>query len=320
MQYIEDTKKLTEILRILALHKKDVKDYFQAELAPRMVAVNDQKRRIRLLFMLSNADRTSTGLENKGLIQSAQVFWNVLDNMITKCTKMAPKLAHSTFLKFLCNEIPGMDQKTANLFLKYIVMFQNEFKLGALNWVSWEPFLHVPLDIWVLRLISRKYLHVCNQAYENDFKQVTINKKTNRKIEDYPSPLFIQDRYTRLQNDFSIITATQIEPTITLDILWFIGSKYCSYRPLLCDICWINEFCSNKKVVDWSNTNVKTKSELKKDRNEAFKARAKNLRLTYRAVKNKYQNDYPGGIPFEEFIETQGGQAWLSKTLKGPLP
>jgi hypothetical protein len=319
MHYLEDIRKFTEILQILALHKKDVKDYFLAELAPRMATVNDPKQKIRLLFMLSNADRTSTGLENKGLVQSAQVFSNELDNLITACTKMTPKLAHSTFLEFLCNEIPGMDQKTANLFLKYLAMFQDEFGLGVLNWISWEPFLHVPLDIWVLRLISRKYLNVCNQAYENDFKQVTIIKKTNRKIEDYPSPLFTQDRYTRLQNDFSIITTTQTEPIITLDILWFIGSKYCSYRPLLCDICWVNEFCSNKKVVDWSSTNAKRKSELRKDRSEAAKARAKNLRSIVRKIENKYQNDYPGGIPFEEFVKTQSSQAWLSKTLKEPL-
>ena len=309
MKYIQDTPKLVKIFGILASHKMEIKYYYQAGLAPRILAFTSPMERARLLFTLSNADRTSTGSGNSGLIKSSAVFWNGLQDKINECSQMQPELAHNYFLHFLCDDIPGMDQKTANLYLKYLAMFQVEFNLNMLNWTSWEQFLHVPLDIWVLRLMSTKYLNICNQLYENDFKQTKTNKKTGRKVDDYPSPLFHSDRYVDLQNDLSEFADTQNENAIILDTLWFIGSKYCAHHPLLSERCWVREYCSNNTSINWNKVDMKTKPQIKNDRKEYNR----NVTKFSREVANRFKNEFPNQGSVTDFIQTKQGQAWFHK-------
>jgi hypothetical protein len=175
-----------------------------------------------------------------------------------------------------------MEQKTANLFLKWLAMFQEGLKLGLLDWQSWGPYLHVPLDRWVVRLMSKNYLHICTEAYEQDFF-----KEGKEQIPNFKMP-----KYGELQNELAKGLSLTKEPRIVLDTLWFVGKMYCEYRPFLCSTCWLlSERCHSRESpkLDKSSMSKRERKELER---QARKQAEKNLIQKYREEYEGYLKLY----------------------------
>ena len=300
MKYVKDTIKLANVMKSLAEHEVDVKQYFLAELKPRLMTLDNLEDKLSKLFILANADRLGTGKNNENLVKAAATFREYLgQNIINRLMGVEPRDAHQYLLIYLC-DIKGMDQKTANLFLKYVVMFQNEFNLGQIDWHLWELYLHVPLDLWVLRLMGKNYLSVCGSNFENDFQSKN----------DYDSPSLKTEKYGQLQDDIKQVAASVNLPAIILDSLWFVGSKYCSYHPLLCDICWLGRYCVKYEIVDWNKVPPSLKSAELEKRKQIDKSIREMIRIW------KSQNPGKTNSDFFEFYKTPSGKKWLSQHIK----
>jgi len=262
--YISDEKKLLQVFDLLDQHSDEVKEYFASSLSPRVTSVESTNERLRILFTIANADRQGTGEENINLRKATATFYKSLDKKVSECRNLNPAKGHKSFWEFLC-DIEGMNQKTANLFLKYVVIFQRDFNLESF-WSLWIDELHVPLDIWVLRLLGTNYLKIGNSAYEHDFFKEDKRKSAEKgkTVGDYPSPTFRQKRYKDLQEDLKKCAQLANKPAIVLDSLWFVGSKWCNPRPLLCDICWLKNVCSwvvGKIPINWSTEETGSKTQ-----------------------------------------------------------
>lgn len=153
MKYIADKTILFETLGILQLHEAEVREYFLADLRPRVMLFAQPQERARTLFLITNADRQ--GANATTIKKATAVYWRRGRDEYKRVRNMAPEQAHSQFLAFLCTTIPYMEQKTTNLFLKWVWMFNDVLMLDMAEVVSWGPYLHVPLDRWILRMLGR---------------------------------------------------------------------------------------------------------------------------------------------------------------------
>lgn len=283
-RYIKDADKLAKVIETLAQHEPEIQQYFLAELTPRILALKNLEEKLVKLFTIANADRQYKGKGNVKLVESVSAFKRGLSQIdISKYNDMNPVDAHRDYLDWLTHYIGGMGQKTANLFIKYMVMFNDELGLGLSPWRLWKPYLHVPLDLWVLRLLSKDYLDTCNESYEKDFRQ--HSKKSGK--DEYPSPGFGM-KYFALQEDLARVAALTKHETITLDWLWFVGNKYCSCHPLLCDVCWIRENCRKRQAVDLDSI---TPSPTAYAKRQAEKALIKKYNEEYKALLKKFMSE-----------------------------
>ncbi len=303
--YLRDADKLKRVINVLAGHEAEIKQYFLAGLAPRIAGLEKDEDKLVKLFVIANADRQFTGQENLKLIEAAAGFNQGLKE-IHRYDGMEPQNAHGSFLEWLCSDISGMGQKTANLFLKYVVIFHNELEIGLLAWKSWEPYLHVPLDMWVMRLMGRDYLGVCGENYEQDFQK--YNKK--KKKYDYPSPSFGKPEYRKFQKDLANVATLAKQAPIILDGLWFVGNKYCSYHPLLCDICWLREMCN--RATRMRLPTVPTKQERQEERRKIRRERNRVFTKILKEFK-EWQMANPGTTDddLHKFLEWEKGHEEL---------
>ena len=300
MRYVQNTEKLQNVIRCLATHEVEVRRYFLSGLQPRITPLDNFDDKLIKVFVLANADRLGTGKANENLVRAAATFREYLKQGILNQLKgMEPNEAHQYLLSRLC-DIKGMDQKTANLFLKYAVMFQNELNLVQIDWIPWRPYLHVPLDLWVLRLIGKHYLHVCGDEFESDFQYKG----------DYTGPGVKTEKYVHLQEDIKEVATSVNLPAITLDSLWFVGSKFCNYHPLLCDVCWLAQFCMKRGIVTWDAVPVTLKSVESEKRKETAKFARGIIRI--------WKSEHPGKTSddFFEFVKTPSGKGWLDKQIR----
>jgi len=245
MKYVDKPQQLGEVAEILAGHQSEIRQYFLGQLQARLTGVPKLEDRLRVLFVIANADRRGMGKENDKLQKATAIFQH---NIIpTICADGDPGVQHERFLSRLC-EVSGMKQKTANLFIKYLATFQDELGLELLDWRSWEPYLHVPLDLWVLRLLGKSRLAVCGDEFEERF----AGKNNDNSYVAPGNPHSAE--YRDLQRDLALVASSVRQPAIVFDSLWFIGSKYCALRPLLCEVCWVKGYCQRKSEVARSDT------------------------------------------------------------------
>lgn len=254
MKYIKEPDKLASVVKILATHEMDTKRYYLSHLSPRVAKIENVRDRLAVLFAVANKQRRGIGKGNEKLTYAVAHFHQGIDQRVKECEGVGPQKAHQIFLEWLCCDIEGMDQKTANLFLKWLAMFHNDFEIGLLDWQSWKPHLHVPLDRWVVRLIGKDYLDVCTTAYEHDFPQ------------DKVIPGFKKTEYIQLQEEIGEVALLAQEPRIAMDVLWFIGNMYCTYHPLLCRACWIGGHCRHCASLNLQRLPTKPKPEIEKER------------------------------------------------------
>lgn len=288
MKYIKDPHKLARILKTLATHEEEAKRFYHSILSLKLARLETPKDRLVILFIEANSGRRGIGKGNESLRDAAARFYQGIEQNVKECIGIEPQQAHETFLKWLC-DIRGMEQKTANLLLKWTTMFNSDFELGLLDWQSWEPHLHVPLDRWVVRLMSKRYLDVCSEDYERDFLEASGGPK-------YSNLNFRKKEYHQLQEELTEVALLSQEPKIVLDILWLVGYLFCDFYPLLCSNCWIGEECLNyESQPNWEQVPTKSKSEHRRERqekqrriNEQFRAYMKEHPERVEEIKRKY--------------------------------
>ena len=298
MTYVTNPKKLSNVIKVLSLHEKEVDQYFLAELKPRIASIENVEDKLWVLFAIANADKPGVGKNSKPLLIATSTFKNGCIEKINEYSHLEPGRAHQYFREWLC-DIKGMSQKTANLFLKFLVLLNDEIRVNGIDFSGWEPFLHVPLDRWVLRLLSGNYLNVCGNDFEVDFP------KNGGSIKERC--------YKLLQEDLRQVATLSGKEPIILDMLWFIGSKYCRFESPFCDICWLNGQCMSYKHVDWSEyPSIRTSDErLTARENE------KAIRKAVRELKALFLTENPGRSTsdFFSYIQTPEGKDWLNQRL-----
>jgi len=231
MEYVKDAAKLAEVTKILALHEASAREFYHSQLSLQVSKENTPLQNLTNIFVVANRARrgTSTGRSWTAF----ESFSKGVEGIIAKCKGKDPEKAHIEFLKWLC-EVKETNQKTANVFLKLVVMFSEDFELDLLDWPTWKSHLHVPLDVWVTRLMGKKYLDVGTEAYNRDFLGSAVPNLTNQP-----------KKYFQLQSELAEVTSLVGQPRIILDLLWWVGYVFCTYWPFLCDNCWINKQCQN---------------------------------------------------------------------------
>jgi hypothetical protein len=281
-KYIKDVERLIRIAEVLNVHEIETKAYYLSHLAPRLLKIEGTKEKLAVLFAIANSQRQGLGKKKVGVKTATAGFHQGIEQNIKECMSIiSSEEAHLKFLKWLCG-IPGMDQKTANLFLKWVVMLQTDFQLSLINWQSWRFNLHVPLDRWVIRLMSNKYLNLCSESYEQDF--LKDDEKTNGV-----NLALKKEGYILLQKELGEAILQSDKPRIVLDNLWFVGAFFCNFHPIVCDSCWINKECSNyEHIPDWGNIVTKTKDELKNERKKHSRA----LKMAEEELKKTYPEEY----------------------------
>lgn len=257
MRYIKKPDKLGRIVDTLALKEIHATDFYRLHLKHQLASALNKKDKLILLFALANSGRQGKGKDNENLVAATAGFSQGFEQKINIIKPFDAAQAHKKFLEWLC-DIPHMEQKTANLFIKWVVTFESEFNLDLSDCRSWKPLLHIPLDRWVIRLMGKKYLDFCTDDFEKDFLNVDGNPKSlNLALK--------KKEYIELQHELGQVSSAHNKPRIVLDTLWFVGYIFCKYRPFLCNSCWVSKECSNSSPIpDLGNMPlIKTKSEQK---------------------------------------------------------
>lgn len=233
MKYIKDVPKLVEVARTLASHLDDAKSFYFAQLNLQIDQDNDVLVNLPNLFAIAN--REQRGFSTENLLGAYNSFGDGLEEILNDIEELDAEKAHLSFLRWLCSgKIPRTNQKTANLFLKWVIMFNDAFDFSAIRDWSWKPYLHVPLDIWVTRLLGKEYLDIGTEDYNHDFSPTNIPNFTSQF-----------NKYSQLQTELRELTSKVNQPPIVFDELWLIGHLYCTYKNILCDRCWVSQYCVN---------------------------------------------------------------------------
>ena len=228
--YITDVQRLARVIKILGSHYQEAKDFYFSPIKLQITALDTEIEKLTCLFVAANRERR--GFSEQSLGKATHAFSTNVKQKLEEIKDKKPSEAHFDFLLWLC-DIPHTGQKTANLFLMWVVMFAKELKLESLDWVSWTKYLHVPLDRWIVRILW-KNLGVATPLFEKHFSpQGTvpgIDIQRNHK-------------YLRLQVELDEVASSINQPKIILDELWLVGHVFDIYRPFLCNHCWIKDEC-----------------------------------------------------------------------------
>lgn len=228
--YITDVQRLARVIKILGSHYQEAKDFYFSPIKLQITDLDAEIEKLTSLFVAANRQRL--GFNEQSLGEATHAFSTNFKRKLEEIKGKKPSEAHFDFLLWLC-DIPHTGQKTANLFLMWVVMFAKELKLESLDWVSWAKYLHVPLDRWIVRILW-KNLGVATPLFENHFfPQGTvpgIDIQRNHK-------------YRRLQVELDEVASSVNQPKIILDELWLVGHVFDIYRPFLCNHCWIKDEC-----------------------------------------------------------------------------
>jgi hypothetical protein len=263
MSYIRDTNKLFKVTGILSANEGFSREFFYSHLRHQIPMVENSKEKLTNLFIAANSQRQGRNREETGIKPATIYFYQGIENEIKQIMGWETEKAHRHFLEWLCS-IPGVEQKTANLFLKWLVMFNSDFEFNSINWSTWKPYLHVPLDRWVIRLMHKGYLDFCTQQYEQDFIA----------HEGEPNPVNLsisKEVYWKLQDELQKALLPSKQYSIVLDNLWFVGFLFCSVRPLFYEVCWLKEECAygQRNSLDLDKMPPgKSKAELRKEKDE----------------------------------------------------
>ena len=121
MKYIKDATKLIEVTNILASHMDDAEQFYSVQLSSQISKNDDPLIKIGNLFAIANRERRGSSPER--LIDAFNTFGNGFDKIIEEIEGLDGEKAHQKLLKWLCGkDVSGTNQKTANLFLKWLVM------------------------------------------------------------------------------------------------------------------------------------------------------------------------------------------------------
>lgn len=236
IDYIGDIKKLAEAIEVLGSHYEEAKNFYWSTSLTFQINMHDaETEKLKKLFIVANRERRGFSEESLGIAVSE--FSLAIETTIEAAKDKDPRAAHRDFLSWLCS-LTNTEQKTANLFLKWVIMFAEELKLKSLDWLSWREYLDVPLDRWVVRLLG-EHLKVGTTLFHKDF----LNPKGT-----IPGALSQgYSKYAQLQGELERVAHNTTQPKIVLDELWIVGHVFDIYRPWLCEQCWIRSLCQHER-------------------------------------------------------------------------
>ncbi len=228
--YIEDSEKLKRVFRILYKHQDLTDNFYLSHL--RCQVQGSRQNKIVSMFIVANRQRRTN---EAGLETAENMFEEKYDRIISLLNDTPSEEKKEELLGTLC-EINGVQQKTANLFLKWVIMFSDKFNLGIKNSEEWLPLLDVPLDRWVIRLLGHGFLDIGTEEFNNHF--------FNNSHQPKPPGYSRGGKYNRLQSEIKAVAESVNIPAIILDGLWMVGNLFCNYKSCLCDYCWLREECT----------------------------------------------------------------------------
>lgn len=223
---IQHPERLIEALQILDCKREQITVFYNSILSLEVQA--DGIDRFRDAFRASISERRGASFK-RGEV-AFQEFDNRINELIEKVNlqiKHNPEQAHRTLFETIIM-IPNVNQKIVSMFIKFLVVYLD-------IWHKMLPFLYVPLDRVVLKILGKKLqVYVGKRtAYPSISKKLYV--RGNRMSVQY-------DRFIEFQNELREIARQAGVQRILVDELWFIGHIFCKEYPL-CHRCWIRKIC-----------------------------------------------------------------------------
>ncbi len=232
----EHQERLTDSLRILNDHREEITRFYDSILRVQVQADGIQ--------LLKQAFRASVNERRGASFRRGKVAVEAFDVMVARTAHDVdeaiangrPEEAHRISFEWLAS-LPNIEQKIAAMFLKFVVVY-----LG--HWPELLPYLYVPVDGVVLKILKRKlrvYLGPWTQAPTVANPQGKLYLRGGRMSAQYSD-------FVNFQNQLGQIASAAGAPRILVDELWFTGHIFCKPYPI-CDRCWLRDICQGRPFV-----------------------------------------------------------------------
>lgn len=229
MPLFHNQERLINALQILNDSRGHITAFYQSILGLQVRA--DGIERLRDAFRASVSERRGASF-NRGNA-AFQEFDNRINAIVEQVNLQInenPEQAHRILFKAVVM-LPNIDQKIAAMFIKFLVVYLDV-------WPSMLPFLFVPLDRVVLKILGEKL-----QVYIGGWNNSPSIKNPSGRLYVRGNQMSAQyARFTEFQNEIGEIAQQANVPRILADELWFVGYIFCKEYPL-CQRCWMREIC-----------------------------------------------------------------------------
>lgn len=221
--------KLVDALQILDRHKPEIRTYYSSILQLQVVSEGIQK--LIEAFRASVSERRGASF-HRGLA-AVEAFERESTDIVVRVNlaiERNPEEGHRILFESMAM-LPNIDQKIASMFIKFLVVYLDV-------WPRMEPFLFVPLDRVVLKILREK---LC--VYSGPWEQSPSIKNGSGRLYLRGNRANAQyQRFLTFQTDFRRVANRAGVNAIIADELWLVGYVFCKEFPL-CDRCWIREIC-----------------------------------------------------------------------------
>jgi len=229
MPLFQNTDRLIASLQLLTHQREHINKFYNSILKLQVTSEGIDKYKETLRASV-NERRGASFNRGEHAVQSfdniIEDLVNEVNNTIEQNTEESHRLLFESIVR-----LPNIDQKIAAMYIKFLCLYLN-------IWPQMIPFLYVPIDRVVLKILGDKL-----QVYTGKWAQAPTvkNPQGNLYIRgNQPSSQY--NSYIEFQQEISnIVEGTNI-PRIMVDELWFIGFLFCKPYPL-CSKCWVNELC-----------------------------------------------------------------------------
>lgn len=222
--------RLLAVLRILNRHRTDISRFYNSLL--HIQAPSTGLKGFRETFRASvNERRGASHDRGQEAIERFEASAKHLYSTVIELEHESPELSYKRLFEELVL-IPNINQKIAGMFCKFLVVYKG-------YWPSMLPYLYVPLDRVVLKMLGETL-----EIYEGLWTQAPsiIAANGNLYIHDGRDPCANYRAFTDFQSNLLEVSAVAHTTRILNDELWFIGTAFCKEFPL-CQQCWLNKIC-----------------------------------------------------------------------------
>lgn len=229
MPLFEHTERLVQALHTLDSHRDEINRFYNSIL--QLQVQGDGIEKLKAAFRASVSERRGASFDRGN--EAVQAFGDSIDGIVEQVEATIandPEKAHRMLFEWAAM-LPNIDQKIAAMFIKFLSVYLN-------FWTSMIPFLYVPIDRVVLKILGEKlqvYTGPWDQSPSIKNPQGRLYVRGNRMSAQYA-------RFVAFQNELGQIAATAGVTRILVDELWFIGYIYCKEYPL-CTQCWVKDVC-----------------------------------------------------------------------------
>jgi len=225
--------RLIAVLRILNRHSTDIQRFYNNHL--QIQAPSTGLKGFRETFRASVNERRGAS-HNRGR-EAIEHFEAIAQHLYSKVIELeheSPELAYKHLFEELV-QIPNINQKIAGMFCKFIVVYKG-------YWPSMLPYLYVPLDRVVLKMLGET-LAIYDGLWTQSPSIIAANG--NLYIHDGREACANYQKFINFQHNLLEVSNRAGVTRILIDELWFIGTAFCKDYPL-CGQCWFNRVCPSR--------------------------------------------------------------------------